>query len=449
MLKGEFMRKGSSIPAFTLFATIVAAFGGLLFGYHTAVISGALLFLENVFSLSIFEQQLIVSTILLGALLSAIFGGSLADHFGRRVTLFLTSFLFIIGTYLLSSAYSIFELIVGRFITGLGVGLASLVVPLYIAEMSPSKNRGMLVSFNQFAITIGILSAFLINYGFAREAGWRWMFGLAFIPSFLQLIGLFFITDTPSWFISHGKRAKAYNILEKTRKVRKDEEVLADKNISRKEAKFKHLFDKSVRPAFLVGVGLSVFQQITGINKVIYYAPRIFQLAGFETAKSAILATLTVGIVNVAVTILALWLIDRIGRRPLLIVGTLGMAIALAVLGIFFAIPTNTGFVAVIAVIAYVCFFAIGLGPIAWLIISEIFPLRVRGRAMGVAVFSNWFSNYIVSLTFLTLINVLGTSFTFWLYALICLIALWFVFRKVPETKGKSLEQIQKFWIKR
>ena len=206
------MRKGSKIPAFTLFVTIIAAFGGLLFGYHTAVISGALLFLENVFNLSIFEQQIIVSTVLLGALLGAIFGGSLADHFGRRAALFLTSFLFIIGTYLLTSAYSIFELIVGRFITGVGVGLTSLVVPLYIAEMSPSKNRGMLVSFNQFAITIGILSAFLINYGFARESDWRWMFGFAFIPAVLQLIGLFFITDTPSWFISHGKKAKAYDI---------------------------------------------------------------------------------------------------------------------------------------------------------------------------------------------------------------------------------------------
>jgi len=443
------MRKGSKIPAFTLFVTIIAAFGGLLFGYHTAVISGALLFLENVFNLSIFEQQIIVSTVLLGALLGAIFGGSLADHFGRRAALFLTSFLFIIGTYLLTSAYSIFELIVGRFITGVGVGLTSLVVPLYIAEMSPSKNRGMLVSFNQFAITIGILSAFLINYGFARESDWRWMFGFAFIPAVLQLIGLFFITDTPSWFISHGKKAKAYDILERTRKIRKDEEVFDNKNISRKEAKFKHLFDESVRPAFLVGIGLSIFQQITGINTVIYYAPRIFQLAGFETARSAILATLTVGIVNVAVTILALWLIDRIGRRPLLIVGTLGMAASLAILGIFFAIPTGPGFIAVISVVAYVCFFAIGLGPIAWLIISEIFPLRVRGRAMGVAVFFNWFSNYIVSLTFLSLISALGISLTFWVYTLICFLALWFVVRKVPETRGKSLEQIQKFWQKR
>jgi sugar porter (SP) family MFS transporter len=438
-----------SIPAYTIFLSIVAALGGMLFGYHTAVISGAILFLEKTFNLSVLQLQLIVSTILLGALLGSIFGGSLADHFGRKRALFLTSFLFLVGTYLLSTANSVFEILVGRFITGIGIGIASLVVPLYIAEIAPTKNRGMLVSFNQFAITIGILIAYLINYRFAEDGNWRFMFGFAFFPAFLQLFGLFFIPDTPSWLISHGKKAKAYAVLAKTRKPRKDEEIFDEKNRSRKEAKFYNLFDPTVKSAFLIGVCISIFQQITGINIVIYYSPRIFQLAGFASAESAILATNTIGIVNVLMTFIALWIIDRVGRRPLLIIGVSGMALSLAVLGGFFALPFNEGIVAIIAVLSYVCFFAISLGPIAWLIISEIFPLRIRGRAMGIAVFSNWFSNYVVSLTFLTLINTFGITNTFWFYALICILVLWFIIKKVPETRGKSFEQIQKFLKKR
>ncbi|MGD2170044.1 MAG: sugar porter family MFS transporter [Chlamydiota bacterium] len=435
------------LPAYTVFVSIIAAIGGLLFGYQTAVVSGALLFLESHFDLTTLQQQLVVSTLLIGALIAAILGGSFADHFGRKTSLLITSLLFIVGTYLLTGANSVFELLTGRFIIGLGIGLASLVVPLYIAEMSPAKHRGMLVSFNQFAITIGILLAYIINYYFSSSQDWRWMFGFAFIPAVLQLIGLYFISDTPSWFISHGKKAKAMQVLEKTRRPKKKEEVLQKTNISRKEGRVKELFKAKVKAPFLVGIGISVFQQITGINIVIYYAPRIFQLAGFATAESAISATLSIGIINVLMTIVALWLIDRLGRRPLLIIGIAGMATSLAILGWSFLIELEgISYVAVGSVMVYVSFFAISLGPIAWLIISEIFPLKIRGRAMGVAVFANWSANYIVSLTFLTLVEILGTGVTFWFYTTICLLALWFVIKKVPETKGKTLEQIQNFW---
>ncbi|PIS01256.1 MAG: MFS transporter [Chlamydiae bacterium CG10_big_fil_rev_8_21_14_0_10_35_9] len=435
------------LPAYTVFVSIIAAIGGLLFGYQTAVVSGALLFLEGHFDLTTLQQQLVVSTLLIGALIAAILGGSFADHFGRKTSLLVTSLLFLVGTYLLTGANSVLEILTGRFIIGLGIGLASLVVPLYIAEMSPAKHRGMLVSFNQFAITIGILLAYIINYYFSSSQDWRWMFGFAFIPAVLQLIGLYFISDTPSWFISHGKKAKAMEVLEKTRRPKKEEEVLQKTNISRKEGRIKELFNTKVKAPFLVGIGISVFQQITGINIVIYYAPRIFQLAGFATAESAISATLSIGIINVLMTIVALWLIDRLGRRPLLIIGIAGMAASLAVLGWSFLIELEgISYIAVGSVMVYVSFFAISLGPIAWLIISEIFPLKIRGRAMGIAVFANWSANYIVSLTFLTLVEILGTGFTFWFYTTICLLALWFVIRKVPETKGKTLEQIQNFW---
>jgi len=435
------------LPAYTVFVSIIAAIGGLLFGYQTAVVSCALLFLEGHFDLTTLQQQLVVSTLLIGALIAAILGGSFADHFGRKTSLLVTSLLFLVGTYLLTGANSVLEILTGRFIIGLGIGLASLVVPLYIAEMSPAKHRGMLVSFNQFAITIGILLAYIINYYFSSSQDWRWMFGFAFIPAVLQLIGLYFISDTPSWFISHGKKAKAMEVLEKTRRPKKEEEVLQKTNISRKEGRIKELFNTKVKAPFLVGIGISVFQQITGINIVIYYAPRIFQLAGFATAESAISATLSIGIINVLMTIVALWLIDRLGRRPLLIIGIAGMAASLAVLGWSFLIELEgISYIAVGSVMVYVSFFAISLGPIAWLIISEIFPLKIRGRAMGIAVFANWSANYIVSLTFLTLVEILGTGFTFWFYTTICLLALWFVIRKVPETKGKTLEQIQNFW---
>lgn len=435
------------ISGFTLFVSITAAIGGLLFGYHTAVISGALLFLQESFSLTTLQQQLVVSTLLVGALVSAIFGGAFVDHFGRKVSLFITVFFSIVGTFLLTSAESVLEILVGRFVTGLGLGLASLTVPLYISEMSPAKHRGMLVSFNQFAITIGILLAYIMNYLFSSTQEWRWMFAVAFIPCFIQLILLFFITDTPSWFISHGKTARAYKILDKSKRDRKNEEIFVQKNVSRKEGRFKALLHPSVRKPFFVGIGISVFQQITGINAVIYYSPKIFQMAGYETAESAISVTLSIGIINVLMTVIALWFIDRLGRRPLLVIGISGMMISLALMGwSFFAQIGGIGFIAVGSLMTYVAFFAIGMGPIPWLIISEIFPLKIRGKAMGIAVFANWFCNYLVSLTFLSLLDGLGASGTFWLYTMICALALWFVIKKVPETKGKTLEEIQRYF---
>lgn len=435
------------ISGFTLFVSITAAIGGLLFGYHTAIISGALLFLQESFSLSLMQEQFIVSTLLIGALISAVLGGVFVDHFGRKMTLFITVIFFLVGTFLLTSAESVLEILVGRFVSGLGIGLASLVVPLYISEMSPAKHRGMLVSFNQFAITLGILLAYIVNYAFSSNQEWRWMFAVAFIPSCIQFIFLFFISDTPSWLISHGKTAKAYKVLDKTRKSQKHEEVFDQKNISRKEGSFKALFDPSIRSCFFVGMGMSVFQQITGINTVIYYSPKIFQIAGYTTIESAISATLSIGVINVLMTLIALWLVDKIGRRPLLMIGLFGMAISLALMGwSFFMQMESMGFIAVGSLMTYVSFFAIGLGPIPWLLISEIFPLKIRGRAMGIAVFANWFCNYLVSLTFLSMLQGLGASGTFWLYTVICMLALWFVIKKVPETKGKTLEEIQRYF---
>lgn len=436
----------SKIMNFSLFVSCIAAIGGILFGYNTSVISGAQLFLKQDFNLSTLEQEVIVSTLLIGALIGALIGGVIADFIGRKKTLFFTLLLFFIGVLALTLANGYTALLIGRFITGFGVGIVSMAVPLYIAEMSPPNSRGALVSLNQLCITLGILLAYIISYIFANESAWRIMFGFAFIPIVVQFLGLFFIPETPSWLLTHHKREKAEKVLHLLRLDHQN--IHSEKNVPT-HARWSELFSPAVRMPFLIGIGMAVLQAITGINTVIYYAPNIFQLAGFSSAKTALFATMLVGVINVVVTIISLWLIDRIGRKPLLIWGLIGMAFSLIVLGITFLVHGQiSGIISVAALLAFVSSFAISLGPVAWLIISEIYPLGIRGRAMGIAVFSNWLCNYFVSLTFLTLIESLGTSSTFWLYAIICLLGLWFVIRLVPETKGKTFEQIQSFWTR-
>ncbi len=434
-----------------LLAAIIVSFGGLLFGYNTAVISGALAFLQRDFSLNVFDQGMIVSVVLIGALLGAAVGGMLADRTGRRYSLFITAVLYMLGIIIMMSSHVFSILLIGRFVVGIGVGLSSVVVPLYIAEISDPKHRGALVSFNQLAITIGILLAYAVGLIFAENGEWRPMFAYGIIPTIVFFLGLFFIPESPSWLASIGRNKKAQEILKKMHPLSKSEEVIIEtkKSTPKKMVSWKHLFDKGVKQAFFVGIGLSVFQQITGINVVIYYAPTIFDHAGFQTHFASMLATLGVGAINVIMTVVALWLIDVIGRRPLLLIGLTGMVASLAVLGVTFIFHTaGVSIITVISLMTYISFFAISLGPVAWLIISEIFPMGIRGRAMGISIFANWVSNYVVSLTFLYIANSFGEGGAFWLYCGIGLIALWFVYKKVPETKGKTLEQIQEFWKK-
>lgn len=443
------MSRKRKFTSYSLFVSCVAAIGGILFGYNTSVISGVLLFISESFQLSTIQQEVIVSTLLIGALIGALMGGLIADAFGRKKTLFLTLVLFFIGVLTLTEANSFNSFLIGRFISGLAIGIVSMAAPLYIAEMSPPENRGALVSLNQLCITIGILLAYIVTYAYSSTANWRDMFAFGFIPIVIQFIGLFFVAETPSWLISHQKREAADKILHRIRVSHKGEHLVQENNEEDSPSKknFKALFSPAVRLPFLIGIGVAVFQSVTGINTVIYYAPQIFQLAGYESAQTALFATVLVGIINVIVTIIALWLIDRIGRRPLLIAGLIGMAASLIVLGIsFLSTGDAAGLTAIFAMIVYVAFFAVSLGPVAWLIISEVYPLGIRGRAMGIATFANWVSNYFVSLTFLTLMENLGTSGTFWLYAIICFLGLWFVIKLVPETKGKTFEQIQSFW---
>jgi sugar porter (SP) family MFS transporter len=440
--------------AFIYIAAIFAALGGLLFGYDTGVISGAELFLKNDFTLTTFALEVIVSGVLAGAAAGALLGGRLADLFGRRRLLIVTAIIFGLGGLACAAAASTAILIVGRIVVGLGIGLSSGTVPVYISEVSPADARGWQVSLFQLAITVGILLAYVVDYAFAAIQGWRWMFGLAVVPAAIFGLGMVFLPESPRWLAAHGQIDRARAMLARIRgtsdvDIEMREIVEGIERGQGPRGRLSDLFAPSLRPALIVGIGLAVFQQVTGINTVIYYAPLIIQSSGISSASGAILATAGIGVVNVLMTIVAMWLIDRMGRRPLLLTGIAGMVITLGVLGLAFHMAGRTGalaWLAVVSMMVYVASFAISLGPIFWLLISEIYPLKIRSSAEGLAAAFNWGSNLLVSLTFLTLLQMMGPTRTFWLYGAFAIAAWVFSYYQVPETKGRTLEEIEQFW---
>ena len=436
---------------FVYIAASFAALGGLLFGYDTGVISGALIFIKREFGLTTVAEEIVVSGVLLGATLGAIVGGKAADLFGRRRVLLVTAAIFGIGALASAMAPSPTVLIVSRVVLGLAIGLASTNVPVYLSEVAPPQARGWVVSLFQLAVTVGIVVAYLTDYAFAGVEGWRWMLGLAVAPALVFGTGMFFLPETPRWLIRGGHHEVAHRVLVRIRDLGdvnvEIEEIKASLAQQTEGGHWTDLLRRQVRPALVVGLGLAVFQQVTGINTVIYYAPKILQTAGFNSASGAILATVGVGVVNVGMTIVAMFLVDRAGRRPLLLVGIAGMIITLGALGLSFRYPSGQlAWIAVICLMGYVASFAISLGPIFWLLIAEIYPLRIRGVAEGTAATFNWASNLIVSLTFLTLVEKLGASSTFFLYGLASVASWLFAYYFVPETKGRTLEQIEAFW---
>lgn len=443
----------SSYTLSPYFIAAIAAIGGLLFGYDTGVISGALLFLRETFALSPNQQEIATSSVLIGAIIGAIGAGRVNDALGRKKTLLLLAIIFTLGALLTAISPNFGLFLVFRIIVGLGIGAAASVVPVYISEIAPSNVRGMLVTFNQLAITIGIAVSYWVDLAFAHaNMGWPPMFATAAIPGIMLFVGMLISPETPRWLASKGKWGEARRMLERIQGARPDEE-LADIRAALSEEKqqmgFRELLRPGVRGALLVGVGLAVFQQFVGINTVIYYAPTIFQSAGFASASAAILATSVVGIVNVISTIVAILLVDKVGRRPLLLAGSAIMVIALIALGIVFAVSTtNTGTLTLIALIVYIIAFAISFGPVFWLMSAEIFPTKVRASGAAVSSFSNWTANFLVSVTFLSLVGAIGAPSTFWLYAFMGILAFIFCYMLVPETKGKTLEQIEHYWAR-
>jgi SP family galactose:H+ symporter-like MFS transporter len=433
-----------------------AALGGLLFGYDTGVISGAILFLRQAFHLSNLMLGVVTSLALAGAALGAGAGGPLSDRYGRRPIIIVTACVFVVGGLASAFAVSLPMLLVGRFIVGLGIGGASMLTPLYLAEIAPARERGALVSFSQLAVTVGILVAYLVGYAFAADGAWRWMLGLGATPGVVLAIGMLMLPETPRWLAGHGHVDKARQALLQLRGQTADIEpemarLRADLHPDVKALPTSQLNHKAARLPLIVGIGLALFQQVTGINTVIYYAPVIFQSSGLSSASAAILATAGIGIVNVVMTIIAIWFIDRVGRRPLLLGGLLGMGVSLCLLATAFLLGHGGALSLLTAatLATYVGFFAIGLGPVFWLLISELFPLAIRARGMAAATIVNWLANLVVALTFLDMTEILGRTSVFFLYAAFTFAALVFAYRLVPETKGLSLEAIEALWTQR
>jgi SP family galactose:H+ symporter-like MFS transporter len=436
---------------FVYVAAAISALGGMLFGYDTGVISGAILFISKDFSLTQLQVEIVVSCVLIGALIGAMTGGILADRFGRRRVIIATATLFVVGAIVTALSPTFTLLIAGRIIVGAAIGVASFTTPLYISEVSPVKIRGRLVSINQVALTSGIVISYLVDYALVDIQGWRWMFGFAAVPAAILAVGMFRLPESPRWLVSKNLIDSARTVLERIRRTKDVGTELEDiqSSLAVQSGGWRDLFTPLVRPALIVGVGLAILQQITGINTVIYYAPMIFEFTGAKSASASILATIGVGVVNVAMTVVALLLVDRVGRRPLLLIGLAGMIIGLGVLGLAFQLPSlsgSLGWIAEISLMLYVGAFAIGLGPVFWLLISEIYPLKIRGVAMSVATSANWGANLFVALTFLTLIQTTGRSSTFWIYGLVGIGAWLFTWFYVPETKGRSLENIESHW---
>jgi SP family galactose:H+ symporter-like MFS transporter len=436
---------------FVYVAAALSALGGLLFGYDTGVISGAILFIRQDFALSDFTVEIVVSAVLLGALLGAAVGGDLADRFGRRKLIILAAVIFAVAAIGTAVVPSVLFLILGRILVGVAIGIASIIAPLYISEVAPPDLRGSLVSLNQLAITVGIVVSYLVDFSLSDIQGWRYMLALAAVPAAVLGVGMLPLPDTPRWLVKHNQVGKARDVL---KRIRGDADVEDELNeiqtsLQKQASGRRELFNPLVKPALMIGVALAVFQQVTGINTVIYYAPTIFQFAGFVSVASAIFATVGVGIVNVIMTVVAVLLMDRVGRRPLLLVGLAGMVFSLGLLGFTFYLPglgSSVGVLSVVSLMLYVGAFAIGLGPVFWLLISEIYPLKVRGLGMGIASEANWGSNLIVTLTFLTLVQAIGKPGAFWFYALLGVGAWIFVYLLIPETKGRTLEEIEEHW---
>ncbi len=429
----------------------VAALGGLLFGYDTGVISGALLFIRQVMSLSPTMQGVVVAIALAGAAIGAATAGYLSDRNGRRLVILGAGLLFIAGALISAVAQGVIVLVIGRFLVGLAIGVASMLTPLYLAEISPARVRGAIVSLNQLCITGGILVSYLVGFALASSSdGWRWMLALGALPGIILAAGMLVLPESPRWLAGRGRIPDANTVLQH---LRGTADVADELNTLRTDlaregrqlAGASELLSPRLRRPLIIGIGLAMFQQITGINTVIYFAPTIFQSAGLSSAATSILATAGVGAVNVIMTIVSIRLIDRLGRRQLLFWSLGGMAVTLLVLSAAFysGASGQLAWVAVASVAAFVGFFAIGLGPVFWLLIAEIFPLAVRGRAMSLATVANWSFNLIVSATFLNLVGAVGSAGAFLVYAVLSLVALAFIAMMVPETKGRSLEQIE------
>jgi MFS transporter, SP family, arabinose:H+ symporter len=447
-----------SSSAFVLKVSLVAALGGLLFGYDTAVIAGVIGYLQKRFELSPMMTGWAASSAIWGCVFGAMAAGYLSDKFGRKKVLIVTAILFIISSIGAMVPRNLTEFLIARFIGGLGIGAASMLSPLYISEIAPSRNRGRLVSLYQLAIVVGINLIYFVNLLIASfgdeawnvETGWRYMLGSGTIPAVLFLILLFMVPESPRWLVKKGNDNDALDTLEKVNGTIEGKNVLNEikDSIRQEVGTLSDLFGKRFKPALVIGVVLAIFSQITGINAIIYYAPEIFKGVGFAS-ESALFQTVLIGAVNTLFTFVALWLIDRAGRKTLLQWGVSGMVICLLAVGLCFHFNLTNGPWLILFILAYIACFASSLGPIPWVLISEIFPTKTRGIAMSFCTVLLWVGVLAVTQFTPTLLDKdtgIGGANTFWLFALNAIVLLWFVWKRVPETKQRTLEEIEQSW---
>ena len=429
--------------------SFVAAIGGLLFGFDTGVISGTIQFVTAHFELNTVQEGFAVSNLLIGCIIGASFTGMISDRIGRKKVLIATALLFIVSAVFSALPRTFIELIAARFVGGIAVGGASVLSPVYIAEISPARIRGRLVSFNQLAIVTGILLSYFSNWLLVDtgDNNWRWMFAAEAVPAALFLSVLFSVPESPRWLIKRGMQDTAAAVLKKIGgAIHARTEMQEIKTAMQKEkGSIKELLHPGLRLALITGILLAIFQQITGINTVIYYAPKIFMKAGYESASSALLSSVIVGFTNMICTVIAISYVDRFGRKPLLLFGLAGMGLSFVFAGFAMHQGELAAGLILVPIIAYVAFFAMSLGPVVWVLLSEIFPTEIRGTAMSIATMVLWISCFAVAQTFPWLVEKFAES-TFYMFSVICLAAFIFVFYMVRETKGKSLEEIEKMW---
>jgi SP family arabinose:H+ symporter-like MFS transporter len=434
--------------SYVVLVSIVAALGGLLFGFDTAVISGTLSFIQPYFGLSEAGLGWTVSSLLFGCMAGVMLAGKAGDHFGRKKVLMLAAILFFLSAIGSATAHSLLILVLARITGGVAVGVASILSPMYIAELAPARHRGFLVSLNQLAIVIGILVAFFSNWVLVDTGSnnWRWMLLVMAAPAVLLFLSLFPVPESPRWLVARDRKDDAYRILVKTAgevNARSELAEIEDTLKNHQEAAYRELLMPKIRPLLFMGILLAVFQQITGINTIMYYAPKIFANIG-QSNDSALLQTIAIGGTNLIFTIAGMILIDRIGRKILVLLGSAGMMLMLAGLSALFFLKLTSGVWVLTMILGYIAFFAASLGSAIWVMVAEIFPNRLRSKGMSVAIMALWLACAIVSISFPQMLEKLSGGITFLIFAVICLGNFLYVFRFVPETKGKSLEELDK-----
>lgn len=429
----------------------VAAISGLLFGFDTAVINGALLFLRQDLQLSTQGTEVATSSLLFGCAAGAAFAGWLTDRLGRKRILIASALLFAASSVGAAVPRTLGEFVAARFVGGLAIGVASVLAPLYIAEMAPKAIRGRLVALNQLAIVTGILLAYFVNWALSHggTTSWRWMFASAAVPSVAFFVALLFVPESPRFLVEKGREAEALAVLTRVGGDGPARAELAEIRaaIAEETGTLAELFTTRLRKPLGIACFLAVFQQITGINTVIYYGSLIFKdQVGGQSDSAAIGANVIVGLTNLVMTIVALWVIDRLGRRRLMAISSLGMALALLALGFLFRITPPPAFAILAVILVYVGSFSVGLGPGVWVVIAELFPTRIRGRAMSIATLMLWLACILVAFTYLSLVEAIGSAGAFWVYSAMSVVNLLFILRLMPETKGRSLEEIERSW---